>query len=148
MMFRLAYVSTSLLASDPREREQIADILLTSRRRNEDADVTGALLATERNFAQVLEGERKNVEATYHRIVCDPRHVGIVPILMQPIETRQFPDWSMAFIGPSQSAQEAVARVAHALPGSAAGETTRELVTFMSEMLQQPDITAGSASPN
>jgi hypothetical protein len=73
MLFRLAYVSTSLLASDKREREQIADILLTSRRNNEGAGITGALLATDNSFAQVLEGERGAVEATYRRIVRDKR---------------------------------------------------------------------------
>lgn len=134
-IFRLAYISTSLLASDPREREQIADILLTSRRNNEEAEITGALLATKNSFAQVLEGERDAVKATYDRIARDPRHAGIVPILMEAIEARQFPDWSMAYIGPSQSGAEAVARVTRELADSKSGRAARELVTFMSQVL-------------
>ncbi len=58
-------MSTSLLSEDPAlERREIADLLLTSRRCNESAEVTGALLATEHHFAQVLEGERADVEDT------------------------------------------------------------------------------------
>jgi hypothetical protein len=139
-LFRLAYVSTSMLANDPREREQIADILLTARTRNAEAKITGALLATDKNFAQVLEGERAAVQATYDRIARDPRHVGIVPVLMQPIEARQFPEWSMAYIGPSQSAEVAVARVTSGLPGSEAGEAAGDLVKFMSLMLADPKV--------
>jgi hypothetical protein len=82
MLFRPAYISTSLLASDKREREHIADILLTLRRNNEEAEVTGALLATNHSFAQVLEGERATVQSTFDRIANDPRHAGIVPMLM------------------------------------------------------------------
>ena len=71
-LVRLGYVSMSLLADDPNERRHIADILLTSRRNNGELEVGGALLATDRGFAQVLEGERDAVEATYGRIVRDP----------------------------------------------------------------------------
>jgi len=41
----------------------------------------------------------------------------------------------MAYIGPSQSAEEAVARVTRGFPGSTAGQAARELVTFMSQLL-------------
>jgi hypothetical protein len=134
-LLRLAYVSKSLLAGDPREREHIADILLSSRRNNEEAKVTGALLATDRCFAQVLEGEQDAVEQTYGRITRDPRHQDIVLLLTEPIATRQFPEWSMAYIGPSQSAEEAVARVTQDLPGTDKGEAAQGIVTFVSRML-------------
>lgn len=91
-LFRLAYISTSLLASNPREREHIADLLLTSRRNNEGAEITGALLATDNSFAQVLEGARGAVEATYRRILRDPGHTGILPLLTDSIMLRQFPE--------------------------------------------------------
>lgn len=136
-LVRLGYVSMSLLADDPNERRHIADILLTSRRNNGELEVGGALLATDRGFAQVLEGERDAVEATYGRIVRDPRHKDIVLILYESIEARKFPDWGMAYIGPSQSAEDAVARVTRSVPASKSGQATRELVTFMSLMLTQ-----------
>ena len=136
-LVRLGYVSMSLLADDPNERRHIADILLTSRRNNGELEVGGALLATDRGFAQVLEGERDAVEATYGRIVRDPRHKDIVLILYESIEARKFPDWGMAYIGPSQSAEDAVARVTRSVPASKSGQATRALVTFMSLMLTQ-----------
>lgn len=135
-LFRLAYLSRSLLAGDPREREHIADILMSSRRNNEAAKVTGALLATDECFAQVLEGEQEAVEDTYWRITRDPRHRDIALLLTEPIAERQFPEWSMAYIGPSQPAEAAVARVTENLPHTDSGEAARGLVSFMSQMLE------------
>jgi len=145
-LLRFAYVSTSRLAGDPREREHVADILLTSRRNNAEAEITGALLATDDRFAQVLEGERRAMEATLERISHDPRHQDVVLLLTEPIESRQFPHWSMAYIGPSQPAADAVARVARDVARSQAGDAARELLTFMSKLL---DVLpgGGSASP-
>jgi len=120
---------------DPREREHIADILLTSRRQNSEAEVTGALLASDARFTQGLEGEKRAVEDTYGRITHDNRHKDIVLLLTEPIAARQFPEWSMAYIGPSQSAAEAVARVTQNLPADDGGSAARGLVTFMSQML-------------
>jgi hypothetical protein len=136
-LVRLAYVSTSLLADDPDERRHIADILLTSRRNNEESEVSGALLATDHGFAQVLEGEREAVEATYGRIVRDPRHKDIVLTLYESIEARRFPSWAMAYIGPSQDAEQAVARVTSKIPGCKSGQAARGLVTLMSQMLTE-----------
>ena len=147
-LHRIAYISTSLLAGTPREREEIADILLTSRRNNEEAEITGALLATDHCFAQVLEGERGAVEAIYRRIARDPRHTDVVPFLTDTIAHRQFPQWSMAYIGPSQPADEAVARVTRGLSSSNADQVARGLVTFMSQMLKPetpPRLQAASA---
>ena len=127
--FRLIDVSTSRLSADPdEERRQIADMLLTSRRNNADVQVTGALLATGYSFAQVLEGERADVEETYARIQRDPRHTDLVPILTDCIETRQFPEWSMAFIRPSQSAEQVVARLAQRRPATELGALARALL--------------------
>ncbi|HUU24287.1 MAG TPA: BLUF domain-containing protein [Methyloceanibacter sp.] len=134
-LLRLAYISKSLLAGDPREREHIADILMSSRRNNEETQVTGALLATEGRFAQVLEGEPKAVEEVYGRITCVPRHQDIVLLLTEPIAARQFPEWAMAYIGPSQPAEDAVARVTRTLPPTDDGDAARDLVAFMSTMI-------------
>ena len=137
-LVRLAYVSTSLLADDPNNRRQVADILLASRRNNNESDVTGALLATDRNFAQVLEGEREAVETAYERIARDKRHKDIVLTLYESIEARRFPSWAMAYIGPSQAAEQAVARVTSKISGCKSGQAARGLVTLMSQMLTEP----------
>jgi hypothetical protein len=136
-LVRLAYVSTSLLADDPNDRRQVDDILHASRRNNAECEVTGALLATDRYFAQVLEGEREAVEAAYERIARDPRHKDIVLTLYESIEARRFPSWAMAYIGPSQAAEQAVARVMSKIPGCKSGQAARRLVTLMSQMLTE-----------
>jgi hypothetical protein len=54
----------------------------------------------------------------------------------------------MAYIGPSQSAEEAVARVTQNLPGTDMGEAARDLVKSMSQMLATCDGTPpGEAIP-
>jgi hypothetical protein len=136
-LVRLAYVSTSLLADGPTDRRQVADILLVSRHNNAESKVTGALLATDHNFAQVLEGEREAVEAVYERIARDPRHKDIVLTLYELIEARRFPSWAMAHIGRSQAAEQAVARVTSKIPGCKSGQAARGLVTLMSQMLTE-----------
>lgn len=132
---RLAYVSRSSLPGNFQARETVADILASARRNNEAASVASALLVTDAAFAQVLEGEQEAVEATYKRITCDRRHHDIVLLLKEPVPERQFPQWAMAHIGPSQSAEEAVARASQTLPGTESGAMTRGLVTYMSRML-------------
>ena len=135
-LFRLAYISRSLVSGDASgERHEIADILLTSRRNNEAAHVTGALLAMHNRFAQVQEGDRAAVEETYRRICADTRHTDIVMVLMEPINARQFPQWSMACIGPSQSAAAAAERVTSDVPHFKTGDGARALTDFMSRML-------------
>src|SRR5262245_9309187 len=65
-IFRLVYASTSLLSDEPDLAcEQIEQILLVSRRNNEVAEITGALLFSDTNFSQVLEGPRAEVERLY-----------------------------------------------------------------------------------
>ena len=59
-------------------------------------------------------------------------------ILYESIEVRRFPDWAMACIGPSQSAEEAEARVTSKLPACKTGQAARALVTLMSQMLAEP----------
>ena len=64
-LFRLVYASTSLLSDEPDlAREQIEQILLASHRNNEAAEITGALLFSDTNFSQVLEGPSAEVEAS------------------------------------------------------------------------------------
>ncbi len=108
-------------------RQQIADILSSSRRNNAADDITGALLFSDTNFAQVLEGPRAAVERLYETLHHDTRHKDLLLLLTEELEARQFPQWSMAYIGPSQPAQEALALAAEGVgeiepgqPGAAA----------------------------
>ena len=79
-------------------REQIEQIVLVSRRNNEAAEITGALLFSDTNFSQVLEGPRTEVERLYEALNHDPRHKDLLLLLSEPLAARQFPDWSMAIL--------------------------------------------------
>jgi hypothetical protein len=137
-LYRLVYASTSLLSDDPdTARQQIADILSSSRGNNAADDITGALLFSDTNFAQVLEGPRAAVERLYETLHHDPRHKDLLLLLTEPLEARQFPQWSMAYIGPSQSAKEALTLAAEGVDETSQGNRVRRLLASMSETLHR-----------
>jgi hypothetical protein len=78
---------------------EVDKILATARRRNPDANVTGAMLFNEDWFVQLLEGDEADVRSTYDRIAADPRHEDVELLVEGATPSRQFPDWSMGFVG-------------------------------------------------
>ena len=94
------YVSTSALNADNAERE-VDQIVSVSQQRNPFAELTGALLFTGSHFAQVIEGHEDDVDEMLATITRDPRHREILSMDRSPLLTRRFPDWSMAYSGPS-----------------------------------------------
>jgi len=70
-------------------------ILATAQRNNARDSITGALICREDLYVQLLEGERKNVEAAFERIRRDDRHTDIVPLLIENTDQRLFPTWAM-----------------------------------------------------
>lgn len=101
--FTLAYLSRSLL--DPRDsfsQLELLKILLVSRLHNASSGVTGCLLLNDGCFAQVLEGPRHAVEATFERVECDPRHQSVSVLYFRPLERRIFSDWAMAHASADQ----------------------------------------------
>ena len=93
-MLQLAYISTAALL--PTEG-MLDSILAASRRNNQQAGVTGLLVAGGRRFLQVLEGPEAGVLATYARIQADTRHRAFVMLSCKPVEARAFGDWAMGF---------------------------------------------------
>lgn len=102
-LVQLIYVSD--LVGD--NEGEIARILETSVRRNKDNDITGMLLYSRGNFLQVLEGEKEAVDATYQRIVQDPRHRNSILLTEEPVAERHFANWSMGYrqLKPEHAAQ-------------------------------------------
>ena len=96
-MFRLCYISSSRV---PIDVALVDDILAVSRRNNRAAGLTGLLVAGQRRFLQLLEGEERSVRATYQRIRRDPRHFACVSVNEGPITSRQFGDWDMGLVRP------------------------------------------------
>lgn len=96
----LAYFSQSALSSDAAVRlREIEAILTSARTNNRRAGITGALLVSGSAFAQVLEGPRAAVAATFARIQRDPRHRNVRQLIEEPIAARRFARWSMAYAG-------------------------------------------------
>lgn len=93
-MISLTYLS---LATAPLDREGVIHLLAQARELNAEAEVTGMLLYADEQFIQVLEGDRADVEATMDRIRRDSRHRDVDVTLVEEIEARRFPTWSMGF---------------------------------------------------
>lgn len=103
-LHRLVYYSRNCLAASPEAMErEIAQILATSQANNARVGVTGALMFNQGCFAQVLEGPRSAIEATFERIQQDARHGDVSLLAFGPAEARGFPVWSMAYIGASDA---------------------------------------------
>lgn len=95
---RLIYVSrpTEVL-SGPDFLAVCDDILAVSRRKNAEAAITGALIASPDVFVQVLEGRRLAVSRTFARICRDERHYDVEILESGEVEYRVFGEWSMSF---------------------------------------------------
>jgi hypothetical protein len=99
-LMRLIYYSRNLIPGSPEEvASEIRGILDVSVRNNARCGVTGALLFNRGCFAQVLEGRQGDVEATFERIQCDPRHSDVQVLQFDRVAERGFGSWSMAFVG-------------------------------------------------
>jgi len=75
--------------------QAVRDLLESARRNNAAIGVTGMMLLVGASFFQILEGELDAVTPLYAKIARDPRHRRIVKLIQEPIEHRDFQDWSM-----------------------------------------------------
>lgn len=91
-MISLTYISTATRELD---LTGIRALLETSRRNNAELDLTGMLLYAGQHFIQTLEGERRHVEGLLETIRDDERHHHLAVALVDEIEQRAFPDWTM-----------------------------------------------------
>ena len=89
---RLIYASLR----ESRSPRDMIEIVEQSEARNAVEAITGALVLTPDYYLQLLEGERKVVDACYQRICRDPRHSHVGLILFELLDERWFPDWSMS----------------------------------------------------
>ncbi len=139
LLYRILYCSRNCLAGEvDTYQEEIEAILAKSRANNARDGVTGGLLFSDGCFAQVLEGPLANVETAFERIQCDPRHKDVTVLQAGPIETRGFPDWSMAFTGAAKAVSP-VAKVA--MLGALAGQTEAadEVLRLLTDVVVRED---------
>lgn len=92
---RLVYTST---VSEEFSPTDIEEILVSARKNNSKACVTGMLCFNRKYFLQCLEGSRSKVNYVYHKILNDPRHSNIIMLNYQEISVREFSEWSMGYI--------------------------------------------------
>ncbi len=94
MIRRLAYVSR---LRSGLSLTQIPRIVSICRANNEVNGISGVLLFTGADFAQLIEGEAKSVADLWARIRADKRHCDIARFLDEQAPSRWFPDWRVGF---------------------------------------------------
>ena len=93
-LLSIVYSST---ATDTFSETGLPNLLAESRDNNARLGLTGVLLYREGRFLQLLEGEDDVVRDRMDVIALDPRHQHVAILLEDPIETRQFPEWTMGY---------------------------------------------------
>ena len=91
---RLVYTSR---ASEAMGTLDLFNLLNQARQKNARLGITGHLLYADGLFTQCIEGPPEAIESLWQVLVKDPRHEGISVISRQPVTTRRFKEWAMAF---------------------------------------------------
>lgn len=131
----LLYVSVSNLRL-PAEAGEVDAIVDWSQRRNLELGVTGALVFTEKRFAQYLEGAAGAVDDLLASILRDPRHRDVNVVLRSPVQRRRFAGWSMAYAGPSTFVAGHVLAVADAQRQAVREKYADRLIDMMGQFAQ------------
>jgi hypothetical protein len=100
MLIRLLYISR---ATGAITTTVTSSILESARVHNRVAGITGILCQGQGLFIQILEGERASVNRLYGILIKDKRHQDVELVSIEEIQTRKFPDWSMAHVIISES---------------------------------------------
>ena len=85
------------VGTEPFSKEYIVDLLDKAKKKNAALGVTGMLLYDEGSFFQVLEGDPDAVSSLVKTIQKDERHDRVVKLILEPIEARDFSDWTMGY---------------------------------------------------
>ena len=104
-MYRLIYKSR---AKQPIDWELVRALIKQSEENNQDAGITGVLLATGTHFLQVLEGGFDEVNELFMQIVRDSRHDQLQLIAFDCVESRLYGGWAMHGVGVFDFNQELI----------------------------------------
>ena len=129
---RLVYVSESRIEA-AETNQVVARLVKNSRTRNACLAVSGALLFTGTHFAQILEGPPDSIAVILSALLDDTRHSNILIAAHFPINKRLFPEWQMAYHGPSQYVAKHVKRMLHVNPQSDHRRTIERLTQMFLE---------------
>ncbi|WP_176132787.1 BLUF domain-containing protein [Hymenobacter sp. CRA2] len=93
-MKHIVYLSRAV---HPLSDQDLQELLDQCRRDNIQHHVTGILLYSHGNIAQLFEAEPEVADALFERIARDGRHSHVQKLIDRPISARSFAQWSMAF---------------------------------------------------
>lgn len=93
-VFQLVYTST---AERSLTQSELDSILSSAQRNNAKIGVTGFLIYDGENFIQLLEGDERDVQSIYKRILDDARHSHVEPLLQDTKPNRSLSNWAMAY---------------------------------------------------
>jgi Sensors of blue-light using FAD len=93
-IYELIYCS---VANPNLAEKDIFDILEIARDFNSRNDITGCLLFHNKEFIQILEGDKKILQDLIEKIKKDDRHSNVMVLAENEIEKRVFDKWSMAY---------------------------------------------------
>lgn len=125
--YRLSALAYTSRATRALSAEDIARIKATASRTNALDGVTGLLLFTGTNFAQIVEGAQTAIDALVHRLNADERHRDIRVHFAKPIERRSFPSWDMKVVELSPDRDAALERLSEMYPPAANPEIKEEV---------------------
>lgn len=94
MLHELFYVS---LATGEMSKDDLNELLLQAREKNERLNITGLLIYYKGKFMQILEGEKDAIFELYETICNDKRNHLNMLCWDHGIQERGFTGWSMAF---------------------------------------------------
>jgi hypothetical protein len=150
MLERIVYVSRAARAVGMPE---ICGIIRAAHHHNGTTGVTGALIALDGWFVQGIEGPAAAVEATFARILRDPRHHAVALRSREPALCRLFPGQAMALRTRSGLGEALLAEVGYR-PGFPVGDfPAAHLLEFLVTACRQrvlalaPASAAGRAGP-
>ena len=95
MRYAISYVST---AHEDLDEEGVIEIMTKADDFNRENEITGILLYNERNFFQLVEGEKKTIQNLFDRILQDTRHQNIIKFLEKPVFRPSFDGYLTDFI--------------------------------------------------
>jgi hypothetical protein len=140
-LYRLVYISRNEIIGDEATiRREIEQILVSARQKNPQANITGALMFNAGSFAQVLEGPHDDIQDTFERIQCDPRHSHVVMLSLEPVKEREFSNWSMAYFGTDSIASAKFGDITHGSDFNAALLKGGRILGLIKEHLQEAEL--------
>jgi len=101
MLKCITYVSSSKIESP----KALLKLFEKSKTYNESNSISGVLIHNAGNFMQVLEGEEKEVDALYYKVLSDKRHSQVIKLIDFPIPGRLFQEYNTSFSLVSSSSE-------------------------------------------